>query len=293
MKYPAIMRAFDGSVWAITYEKMAQIRDFLASSAEGVKVGPDQIEILARDRVSPGQPVAEGVAVIPVEGVIVQKAGMIEKASGMVSTEEIGRAFDAAVSSPQVRAIILAFDSPGGSVPGVPELAAKVFAARGSKPLYAVANSMACSAAYWIASACDEVIVQPSGEVGSIGALMIHSHLVDGTDEKGRKYEILSAGRYKAELNPVEPLSESGREFVRGRLDAVYSEFVRDVAKHRGVGADAVIGGYGEGRSLRGEESVRAKLADRTGTLDQVIRETLNSMKRKDSFRAERDYWNS
>ena len=86
-------------------------------------------------------------------------------------TEAFGAAFDRAAADSSIGAIVLNIDSPGGSVYGVEELADKIYKARGTKPVYAVANSLAASAAYWIGSAASQLYVTPSGEVGSIGVL--------------------------------------------------------------------------------------------------------------------------
>jgi ClpP class serine protease len=102
--------------------------------------------------------------------------GMEMRISGGTSTEAFGRAFDEAMKNPDVGAIVIDCDSPGGSVSGVPELAAKIFKARGQgKRSSRVANSSMNSAAYWICSAADEIIAAPSADVGSIGVFTMHT----------------------------------------------------------------------------------------------------------------------
>ena len=141
-------------------------------------------------------------------------------------------------------------DSPGGSVFGLKELSQKIFDARGTKPIYAVANSMAGSAAYYIASAADQMIVTPSGEVGSIGTIAIHEDMSVALENEGVKITVIKAGRFKGEGNNFEPLSEEAISNAKREVDAYYGQFVDAVARNRGVSPKAVRNGFGEGRMV-------------------------------------------
>src|SRR6266850_7722071 len=115
------------------------------------------------------RPAGPRIAVIPVQGVLA-----LHPQSLGASVEEIDQDITAALADPRVDGILLDMDSPGGTVPGIPELGAKILAGRAVKPIVALANGLAASAAYWLASAAHEIIVTPSGEVGSIGVYMLH-----------------------------------------------------------------------------------------------------------------------
>src|SRR5690606_4285100 len=130
---------------------------------------------------------------------------------GGTSTEQFGSWFDAALRDPAVSAIVIDVDSPGGTVTGVAELAEQIFEARGKKPIYAIANALAASAAYWIASAAEELWVTPSGDVGSIGVYAMHEDISEMEAEMGLKVTLISAGEYKTEGNPHEPLGDEAR----------------------------------------------------------------------------------
>lgn len=206
------------------------------------------------------------VAVIQIVGAIANRGH-----SFGVGADEIGAMVDRAVADARVSAIVLDVDSPGGTVTGVPELAAKVRAARDVKPVVAVANGLMASAAYWIGSAAGEVVVSPSGEVGSIGVIMLHEDWTGMLEKEGVKVTEIVAGKYKTEGAPWKELDEEARAFFEGRVAEVYDWFVRDVAANRDDTPANVRKGYGEGRVLGGKDAVKAGLADRVGTLEETI----------------------
>jgi signal peptide peptidase SppA len=216
-----------------------------------------------RRRSAPSESV---IAVIPVYGLIAQHPQSLG-----TSTDEIGAAFEAALASRSVSAILLDVDSPGGTVTGVPELAAKLAAARGTKPVLALSNSLMASAAYWLASAADEIMVTPSGEAGSIGVYTVHEDWSKNIEQEGVVVTPVSAGKYKLEGAPWAPLTEEARLRLQERVDEVYGWFVKAVAAHRRDTQANVRTGYGEGRVLGAEQSVKAGLADRIGTFEDAI----------------------
>jgi signal peptide peptidase SppA len=150
-------------------------------------------------------------------------------------------------------------------------MAARIRAARGSKPIVAVSDSLCCSAAYWLASQTDEVIVAPSSMTGSIGVFAVHTELSKMDAELGITNTIIRAGKYKAETTDMEPLTEEAKGHIQSDVDYFYSMFINDVARGRGVSSQAVLGGFGEGRALVAEEALAAGLADSVGTLDDAI----------------------
>ena len=266
-----IMHAASTTPWAIVPEKLEAIFNLLTLRAEGGRVSDADIAIAAASNRRPSARVSGTIAVIPVYGVLAQRMDMMTEMSGGTSTESLAKAFDQAMSDPDVGAIVLDIDSPGGTVQGISELASKIASARGTKPIKAVSNSLCASAAYWIASACDDITVTPSGAVGSIGVFMVHADTsgMDATD--GVKYTMVSAGKYKTEANQYEPLSAEARASLQAQVDQFYEMFVGAVAKNRGVSASAVKSGYGEGRVLLAKEAVKAGMADKVATLDQVL----------------------
>lgn len=187
------------------------------------------------------------------------------------TTDEITAEFRSALSDESVRAIVLDIDSPGGSAFGITELAAEIRAGRGQKPIVAVANSMAASAAYWLGSAADEFYTTPGGVVGSIGVFTTHMDLSGAAEREGIKPTIISAGKYKTEGHEFAPLDDEARAAAQHFVDSYYDQFVKDVARNRGATEAAVRNGYGEGRALPAKDAVKAGLVDGVRTFDQVL----------------------
>lgn len=264
--------------WAIVEDKLQAILDVVEFHAAGGTYTPEQLQeitaaVEARAaRASSVAPEGGKIAVVPMYGTITQRADLWSAMSGSCSTEDIGAALDQAMADPAVGAIVIDCDSPGGTISGVPELAARLAGMRGQgKRLIAVANGLMASAAYWICSAADEIVVTPSGDVGSIGVFCVHTD-ISGADEKlGVKRTIVRAGKYKAEGNMYEPLSDDAKAALEQSVADAYEMFVADVARGRGVTADAVKSGYGEGRCLTAKRAVAAGLADRVATLEDVL----------------------
>jgi signal peptide peptidase SppA len=205
------------------------------------------------------------VAVLPIQGVIEQKGWW------GCSTEIVEQQLDKLVDAGEVDAIVLDIDSPGGSCYGVEELAERIYAARARKPIYAVANSLAASAAYWIATAATQLLVTPSGDVGSVGVFAIHAELSKALEREGVKVTIAKAGRYKAEMNPFEPLTQDARDHLQETVDAVYTKFVRAVARNRGVAPALVREKFGQGRCVSADQAMAAGMADQVQTLNALL----------------------
>ncbi len=265
--YPRVLVAFNGTPWAIMPSKLAEIRSILLARCRGERLSADVIA--EARRTAPPPRTAGKVAVLPVFGTISQRPSMFS--SGGTSTEALGKQLDQAVADRDVRTIILNVDSPGGSVFGVAEVGAKIREARSQKQVIAVANSMAASAAYWIASQAGEIVVTPGGMVGSIGVLTAHED-VSGMEEKaGVRTTLVSAGKYKTEGHPFGPLSDDARDEMQAQVDRYYGMFVDAVAKGRGRRNETVRNGFGQGRMVGAEAAVREGMADRVGTLEQTL----------------------
>jgi len=218
-------------------------------------------------------PASSAIAVLNVFGVISQRMAMMDDLSGGggASTEQIAKLFRRAVKDPAVKAIVLNVDSPGGGVYGVRELADEIFAARDQKPVVAVANSLMASAAYWLGASASEVSVTPGGEVGSIGVFSAHEDLSKALDVEGVKVTLISAGRFKTEANPYEPLSDEARAAIQASVDDYYDAFVKAVARGRGVAPSKVRSGYGQGRVLPADRARSEGMVDRVETLDEAV----------------------
>lgn len=273
MKYEHIISYVASTLWAIEESKLAEILSILAFRASGQTFSAEEIAARigggSRGVASQGG----GVAIVPIHGVIAHRIGGMDDASGGASTERIGAMLRAAHANPDVGSIVLDVNSPGGTVPGVQELAAEVFAMRGkgTKKIVAHVNSLAASAAYWIASQADEIVSTPSGSAGSIGVFTAHQDLSKALEKAGVDVTLISAGKFKVEGHPFAPLSDEGKAFLQARVDEAYGQFVKDVARGRGATAADVRIGYGEGRVLTAKDAKAAGLIDRVATFDETV----------------------
>lgn len=274
-----VLDAFIGQPWAILPAKLALLQEIVLRHVAGEKLDPEQIQArLQGAAVSrPPDRKINNVAVLPLFGSIIPRADMFEEASGATSAESFGAKFDQLVNDPAVDAIVLDVNSPGGQVGGIPELAQKIFEARGTKPIIAVANQLMASAAYWVGTAADQLVVTPSGEVGSVGVFSVHNDMSAALEKAGLKLSIISAGKYKVEANPYEPLTADARTSIQGRVSDIYDAFVAAVAQHRGVSPEAVRTGFGEGRVVSATQAVASGMADRVATLEEIINELVNT----------------
>lgn len=271
MRYAHILLAVAAEIWALDPQKLDQVVAFLALQASGEKLSDDLASRIAKQTEQAVAKQDGAVAVLPLRGVIANRMNLMSDISGGTSSEGFGRQFDAAVAEESVKAIVLDVDSPGGAVSGTDELSARIFAARGRKPIVAHVNATAASAAYWIATAADEMVLSPSAEVGSIGVYGVHDDLSAALEKIGVKKTIISAGEFKAEGNPFGPLSEEAIVHRQERVDAYHDQFIRAVARNRGVSLSAVREGFGKGRMVMAHAAIAAGMADRIASLDETI----------------------
>ena len=276
LKYSRIIERVCTVPWATRPETLTVVMDILSQRAAGVRFTADE----ARARVdaarsdSPRGASRGVVAVVPLVGMIIHRPDFFaETSEGATSVQRFVSSFRAAVADSNVRSVVIDIESPGGIISGVPEAAAEVFAARqGSKKIVAVANAEAASAAYWIGSAADELVVSPSAEVGSIGVWTAHVDASKFFEEKmGLKHTLISAGKYKVEGHPFGPLDDDARAYIQERIDGDYDDFVKAVAKHRGRPPGDVREKFGQGRMVGARRAVELGMADRVGTLQETI----------------------
>lgn len=261
--------------WAIQPDKLVEIQAIYATHLRGEKIDIDAVEKrLGRPLVNEpvGYDLIDGVAVIPVHGVLAKKANLFTQVSGMSSTEIIGRDFKQALDDPAVAGIVLSVDSPGGTVDGTQNLADIVASARSVKPVVSLVSGAMCSAAYWIgASAAEAYISSGTDQVGSIGVVAAHKDISAREAMDGIKTTEITAGKYKRVNSQFAPLSESGRASMQEVVDYLYSVFVADVAKARGVSEDIVLQDMADGRVFIGQQAIAAGLVDGVSTLDAAV----------------------
>lgn len=276
MLYERILAAVAGTPWAIEPSKGQVVADILNRKLKGESAPRSDLdrwyEIEAARREEQKAKRKQGtVALIPLYGVMTQRADFFTEMSGMSSTEQVGRLVDEAANDPSIQAIVMDVDSPGGSVFGVAELADKIAAATTQKKVIAVCNSVMASAAFWVGSQASELVITPSGEIGSLGVYMMHVDRSEELKAMGRTVSFVSAGERKVAGNQYEPLSTIGRSHMEELVQGNYDQFLRAVAKGRGTSQTKVREGFGKGGMVLAEAAVKEGMADKIATLDQVL----------------------
>ena len=212
--------------------------------------------------------VENGIGVLSIEGPLFARFGIESWWYGGSAYDVIGAAFDMLLADAGVTQIVLLIDSPGGTVTGCFELADKIYAARGQKPITAVASDSAYSAAYAIASAADRIVIPRSGGLGSIGVRCQHVDISRALDRIGYTVTTIVSGSKKADFDSTAPLSDSARSEMQDEVNRLADIFVETVARNRGLDADAVRGL--QAGCLFGPSAIAAGLGDAIGTLESV-----------------------
>lgn len=212
-----------------------------------------------------------GVALIPVIGSLVNRGAWLDANSGLTSYEGITAQVKSATADPAVKAIMLDIDSPGGEATGMFSLAAAIRQADKVKPVVAVVNDVAASAAYGIASAAREIVISPTSVVGSIGVVMLHVDRSAEMAQKGVRATLIHAGAHKVDGHPFGPLSAEVAADLQRDVMAFYDRFLDVVADGRGARLTAAQARGTEARTFIGADAIKQGLADRTGTFDETL----------------------
>jgi signal peptide peptidase SppA len=280
MKNQLLVAEFMATPWALMPERLSALATVISRWSQGVPASDAAMFQVQTDRVlrdtrrqTSAAISGGGIAVIPIYGVITQRGNMVDDVSGpgMVSTQIVTQMLRLAVADEAVSQILLDIDSPGGSVYGVSELGDAILSAHAQKPVVAIANSLAASAAYWIGSQAGEFYVTAGGEVGSIGVWQAHQDYSKAMDEAGVKTTLISAGKFKVEGNPYAPLDEEAQGFMQSRVEDYYAAFTKAVAKGRGVPITQVRDGMGQGRVLGADAALAQNMVDGIASFDQVL----------------------
>lgn len=241
-------------------------------------LSPEVLAALTADRAEQGAVTraqtrsGSSIAVVGLQGPIVRRPDFFDEFFGAASLERFMGSVRAAAADPDVTAILLDVDSPGGEVAGLTEAAAELRAIRAQKPLGAIADTMAASAAYWLASQASDLTVTPSGGVGAIGIYSIHDDFTAALEQAGIKRTIISAGKFKEASIGGLALSDAARKQWQDIADADYAAFTSDVAKGRGIPVKTVRSGYGQGLYLGADAALAEGMVDRVATLGEAIR---------------------
>ena len=281
MNHQLLVAEYLATPWALMPERLSAVTAVIARWSGDTRASDEVMHSVAADRnardarrQSSVSNSGGGIAVLPLYGIVTQRGNMVDDVSGpgTASTQQFSNILRAALQDETVSQILIDIDSPGGSVYGVAELADEIVSARAQKPVVAIANSLAASAAYWIGCSASEFYVTPGGEVGSIGVWQAHQDYSKAMDEAGVKTTLISAGKFKVEGNPYAPLDEEAQGFMQSRVDDYYAAFTKAVAKGRGVPISQVRDGMGQGRVLGADAALASSMVDGIATFENVVK---------------------
>lgn len=211
--------------------------------------------------------IRDGIATIPVEGPLFRRADLFSDVSGATTIDALARDLNTALNDAKVDSIVFYVDSPGGEVNGSNELSNMIFEARGKKKMVSYVAHLGASAALWIFTAADEVVVADTALAGSIGVV---AAVRDPVKENKRDIEFVSS---QSPGKRPDPNSSEGKAQIQSEVDDLAAVFIATVARNRNVSVEKVVKDFGAGGLLIGEKAVKAGLADRVGSYEQVLAE--------------------
>ena len=266
MKHRAL-HAVMATAWAMTPEYCELIADIAARESEF----SGNLEALEAKL---GRPLGntertttrDGVAILPVQGPLFAKANLMTEFSGATSYDILARDFAVARDDPNVQAIVIKGSSPGGAVEGASEYAQMVYQARGTKPIIAFIEGDCCSAFYWIASACDQIVMADTAMAGCLGVQMGLTARDPRPGERAIRFVSSNSKNKNAD-----PETEAGAAQIQSIVDGLETVFLSAVAQFRGTTLENVIQSYGQGSVFVAAEAVRRGMADRIGTFEGLI----------------------
>lgn len=282
-----ILDAICATPWAITPDALRGIIAIAqrhAGAGSASFHGASAPVALARGEPVKGTRYAQrigAVALLDLSGPIFPKANLLTELSGATSLEIFTNDFLTVHDDPSIAQIVIAVDSPGGAAMGIADAADLIAAS--DKPVTAVVSGLCCSAAYWIASAADRIVVSQTALVGSIGVVTAYAKQVEPDQYGEMTYEIVSSN---APNKRPDPAADDGRSEILRTLDGLETLFISAVAANRGVGVETVRSGFGLGGIFVGREAVERSMADAIGTLDSVLAGLAARQPESDSFRS-------
>lgn len=249
--------------WAIdpdALKHLSRLKDFESFSIRSDKRLNNTRTVLIRD----------GTAIIPIHGPITAKSDLFTLFFGGTSLSDLAKDLQTALEDNQVKSILFDIDSPGGVAIGPYEFAEMIFKSRSQKPIWSYIGRNGSSAAYWLASATERIIVNPSALVGSIGVVTTIP-VQEQPDLDGYKnIEIVSTN---ASLKRPDPRTETGLKEIKRELDDIEESFISSIAKYRNLTPETIKNDFGQGGVVIGHQAVLKNMADGLGSFEEVITE--------------------
>lgn len=254
------MLAAESRVWAMAPDRLASLAAEMAAT-----IRP------AAARSEP--PTSRETAVVPIMGPLVRRGSFFSEFFGFGSYAAISARLTAAANDRQVERIILLVDSPGGAALGCEELGDEIARSAKVKPVIAVADVLAASAAYWLASQAGKFFGTPSAEVGSIGVFLLHIDVSKALADAGIKptFIVADVSPHKVDGNQFEPLAKTAKDYEQTQVDQIGARFIRAVVRGRKAKVGTVLDKFGQGRVLLAPDAARVGMIDGIATFADVL----------------------
>lgn len=254
-------------------EKAEIIARVLYSRERGAPINVSMAESvdIPDDPSDTGYYVKDGIAIINIGGTLVHKLGGVRPYSGMIGYDSIRKIYGTALRDEDAKGILLVVDSPGGEGAGCFDLVDAMYEERGTKPVWACCDEVACSGGYALASVADRIMLPRTGLVGSIGVVVMHVDFSAALEKEGLKVTFIQYGDRKTDMAPQIPLSKSAVTRVQAQVDQMGDLFVETMARNRGVDAAKIKDQ--EADIYSGKGAVAAGLADAVMAKDEVFAE--------------------
>lgn len=277
----AIVAAIRAQPWAILPEYLeaieaiairaldAEVLKVVAGDGHAASMDASRMAVAAvgtRLEGSRGSTIRNGAAVVPLLGTIFPRASMVGASTGGTSLDAFMHDIRVAQANTDVERIVLMVDSPGGVVSSLGEAADNLRAS--GKPITAFVAGMGASAAYWLSSQAQEMVLDRSASVGAIGVVATTSRQESPGADGRRSYEVVSSG---APMKRPDLSTEEGRAAMQAEVDAMEAVFIADVAAGRRVTEERVRAEFGRGGMVAASRAITAGMADRIGTLESVL----------------------
>jgi signal peptide peptidase SppA len=273
---------FESEVLALMPEKLQMVLQVRAERLNQTPQNSLNIEAAAK-RATKYKNIEGKIALLGIYGYISQKETIFSIFGLDTSSERFGRQFDEAINSPDIGAVVIDIDSPGGTVFGLTAVTDKIFNARGKKPIIAVSNCLMASAAYFIGSSADEIIADPDSQTGCIGTIAIRMDWSKFLETAGIKPTIFRSDEFKGEGNPYEPLTNEAKEYFNKMVADYADVFVTAVARNRKTTKADVKANFGKGRVMSAPDAKAVGMVDRLATFEQVIDALVNNKPEKNN----------
>jgi protease-4 len=198
------------------------------------------------------------------------KVGVVRIEGVIADSKEIVEQLDEIDENPDVKAVVLRIDSPGGGVAASQEIYQAVRKLQPQRKIVVSMGSIAASGGYMIATVADRIVANPGTITGSISAVMHFADVQELMKKIGVRSSVVKSGKFKDIGSPVRDMTPEERQLLQGIVDDIYDQFVRGIARDRKLSLEKVKS-IADGRIFSGRQALELKLVDELGGLQDAI----------------------